>query len=128
MWNDGTAQTTATATNLDAGIYNVLISDNNSCDSLVTIEVLEPAIYDIATSQDSVTCNGDADGSATVLVNSGGTGTYTYQWDAAAGNQTTATATNLIAGTYSVTISDSYSCDTVVSVEVLEPDVLVAKF
>ena len=128
LWNDGTAQTTATATNLDAGIYNVLISDNNSCDSLVTIEVLEPAIYDIVTSQDSVTCNGDADGSATVLVNSGGTGTYTYQWDAAAGNQTTATATNLIAGTYSVTISDSYSCDTVVSVEVLEPDVLVASF
>ena len=113
MWDDAIAQTTATATNLSAGIYNVLISDDKSCDSIVTIEVLEPAIYDITTSQDSTTCNGDSDGWAEAIVNSGGTGTYTYLWDAAAANQTTSRAINLSAGIYSVTISDSYSCDTI---------------
>ena len=77
------------------------------------------------TSQDSVTCNGDSDGTATVLVNSGGTGSYTYLWDAAAGNQTTATATNLAAGTYSVTVSDLFLCDTTISVVVEEPDALI---
>ena len=55
-----------------------------------------------------------------------GTGTYTYLWDAATGNQTTSRAINLSAGTYSVTISDSYSCDTVINVEVLQPDPLSA--
>ena len=103
-----------------------LISDDKSCDSIVTIEVLEPAIYDITISQDSTTCNGDSDGWAEAIVNSGGTGTYTYLWDAATGNQTTSRAINLSAGTYSVTISDSYSCDTVINVEVLQPDPLSA--
>lgn len=49
-------------------------------------------------------CNGN-DGDATVAA-TGGSGSYTYQWDAAAGNQTTATATGLIAGTYTVTVDD----------------------
>ena len=92
----------------------------------VTIEVLEPAIYDITTSQDSTTCNGDSDGWAEAIVNSGGTGTYTYLWDAAAGNQTTSRAINLSAGIYSVTISDSYSCDTILNIEVLQPDPVIA--
>ncbi|MGY8865496.1 MAG: hypothetical protein ACKVJK_07660, partial [Methylophagaceae bacterium] len=126
LWDDATAQTTATANNLGAGTYNVLISDDKSCDSIVTIEVLEPAIYDITTSQDSTTCNGDSDGWAEAIVNSGGTGTYTYLWDAAAGNQTTPKAVNLSAGTYSVTISDLYSCDTILNIEVLQPELIIA--
>ena len=92
----------------------------------MTIEVLEPAIYDITTSQDSTTCNGDSDGWAQAIVNSGGTGTYTYLWDAAAGNQTTPKAVNLSAGTYSVTISDLYSCDTILNIEVLQPEPIIA--
>ena len=128
LWDDATAQTTATAINLSAGTYNVIISDSKSCDSTFTIEVLEPAIYDITTSQDSTTCNGDSDGWAEAIVNSGGTGTYTYLWDAAAGNQTTSRAINLSAGIYSVTISDSYLCDTILNIEVLQPDPVIASF
>ena len=54
------------------------------------------------------TC-GASDGTATITVNSGG-GAYTYLWDAAAGNQTTATATSLASGTYEVTVTDKLAC------------------
>ena len=43
---------------------------------------------------------------------------YTYQWDAAADNQTTPTADSLSAGTYSVTITDCSNCMTVETVTV----------
>ena len=40
----------------------------------------------------------------------GSTETYTYQWSANAGNQTTATATSLGIGTYSVVVTDANGC------------------
>lgn len=49
----------------------------------------------------NVTCNGGSNGSATVEA-SGGTPPYTYLWS---NGQTTATATNLTAGNYSVTVT-----------------------
>ena len=51
-----------------------------------------------------VTCNGFADGAATVIA-SGGTGTYSYSWDTNPA-QTAATATGLGAGTYTVYVTD----------------------
>ncbi len=56
------------------------------------------------------TCAGACDGTATATVGAGGIPPYTYQWDAAAGNQTTQTATGLCAGTYTVTVTDATGC------------------
>ncbi len=50
-------------------------------------------------------CNG-ANGSIS-LTTTGGQAPYTYQWDAAAASQTTATASNLMAGTYGITVTDA---------------------
>ena len=47
-----------------------------------------------------------ANGEATATV-SGGIAPYAYQWS---DGQTTATATNLLAGTYSVTVTDANGC------------------
>ena len=62
----------------------------------------------LAPSQENVLCNGDTNGSATVIA-SGGIAPYTYSWNDA-NNQTTATATNLAAGTYTVTVTDASGC------------------
>ena len=64
-------------------------------------------------------CN-QPDGWAAVTSFAGGTGNYTYIWDAAAGNQTTDTAFNLIPGNYDVTITDGNLCDTTLTVTVTE--------
>ena len=59
------------------------------------------------------------DGSATVSP-SGGTGEYTYLWNDP-NKQTTATATNLAAGSYSVKVTDANGCETTVSTTINGP-------
>ena len=116
LWSDG--QTTATASNLTAGTYNVTITDQKGCFKDTSVTVLEPDALSVDTSfQDSVSCNGLFDGSASIL-GAGGNGIYTYLWS---DGQTTATASNLTAGTYNVTITDQKGCFKDTSVTVLEP-------
>lgn len=54
----------------------------------------------------AVSCHGATDGEATIVANMGQS-PYSYQWDANAGNQTTATATGLAAGSYCVVVTDN---------------------
>ena len=93
-------------------------------DTTVTVEEPDVLVAN-TTAQDSVSCNGLFDGSASVTA-IGGNLVYSYQWDVNAGSQTTDTATNLGAGTYTVTVSDQYGCSDDTTVTVLEPDVIVA--
>lgn len=77
-----------------------------------------------ATIAENPSCNGDCDGTITATA-VGGTGTYTFAWDAAANNATTASVSGLCDGTYTVTVSDGAS-NTTLTVTLNEPDVLVA--
>ena len=88
-WDDTAMQTTATATGLSAGTYNVTVTDGNNCTVIGSIAVNDDAapVIDDITSTNS-TC-GTANGEASVTV-SGGDGNYTYEWDDTA-MQTTAT-------------------------------------
>ncbi|MEX1187607.1 MAG: T9SS type A sorting domain-containing protein, partial [Bacteroidia bacterium] len=61
---------------------------------------------------------GESNGSATVTP-TGGTAPYTYLWDLSTASQTGSTATNLTAGIYSVTVTDSDCLTAIDSVEVL---------
>lgn len=60
------------------------------------------------------TCFDGSDGTTTIAV-VGGTAPYTYLWS---NSQTTATATNLATGTYTVTATDANGCSTVESITV----------
>ena len=57
------------------------------------------------------------DGTATVVPQGGST--YTYQWDANTGNQSSSTAGNLLPGNYCVTITDGGGCQNVACATVL---------
>ena len=107
-WSDG--QTTATATGLAAGSYTVTVKDDNNCQAVAgPVTITEPTAVSASMGVPSmITCNGDANGSVTVT-GSGGTvaGDYTYTWS---DGQTTATATGLAAGSYTVTVKDDNSC------------------
>ncbi|MFT4759696.1 MAG: hypothetical protein ACI9XO_004215 [Paraglaciecola sp.] len=77
----------------------------------------------VNSSSTNVLCNSECTGSATVTVPNG-TSTYTYQWDTAANDQMTATAVNLCAGTYNVTVTDATGCFAATQVTVTEPSSL----
>ena len=67
LWSDG--QTTSTASNLTAGTYNVTITDQKGCFKDTSVTVLEPNVLEIdTTAQDTVSCSGLFDGSASVAV------------------------------------------------------------
>jgi gliding motility-associated-like protein len=121
LWSpSANSQTTATATALAAGTHSVTVTDANACTSIATVQVLEPLALATTTSVIDAQCFGAATGSATVA-GTGGTLNYAYLWDANAANATTATAANLTAGTYYVTLTDANGCTTVDSAMVGQP-------
>jgi gliding motility-associated-like protein len=122
IWSDG--QSTQTATGLTVGTIVCNISDAIGCLGIDSTIINEPTA--LVTTMDSVSllCFEDSTGSAYVTV-SGGTSTYTYLWDANANNQTTDTASNLMAGIYFVTITDANGCTNVDSITVTQPAALV---
>lgn len=114
LWSDGSGANNISA--LCPGNYDVDITDANGCNTSQSFIILEPTeITATATAINSTcnTCNGSASVSPV-----GGTGPYTYQWDAAAGSATTQTVNNLCAGIYSVTITDATGCSITVGIAI----------
>ena len=126
LWDDPAAQTTAQASNLCAGTYNVVVTDANGCTDNNSGTVNNPVgLTALATGTD-VSCNGVCDGSAFATV-TGGTPPFTYLWDDPAG-QTSDTAVALCAGSYTVTVTDVNGCDFIAPVTISEPDPIVITF
>ena len=92
--------------NLEAGIYNVLITDANGClDSLSTI-ISEPNTLLANTTVIEPSCNGGTDGSIDISLN-GGVFPYTYIWNTGANTQD---LLNIGAGFYTLDIYDLNGC------------------
>lgn len=103
LWSSGI--TSQDLLNVAAGTYTVTITDNNGCTATLSQTITQPAALDGSVSVSSSTC-GNANGSATANP-TGGTSPFTYLWSNA---QTTQTITNVLAGNYTVTISDINAC------------------
>jgi len=111
--------TNATASNLAAGSYTCTVTDHNSCVSTATVNITQPSqLRDSISSSTNVLCYGSSTGSATVGVK-GGTSSYTYSWSPGGG--TNATANNMAAGSYTVTVTDHNSCTTMATVTITQP-------
>jgi hypothetical protein len=109
LWDNG--QASSTLTNVSANTYTVTVTDAYGCEVTSSISLSEPSVALSGT----ITDNGN--GSLTANA-SGGTGSYTYLWDASTGYQTTATATGLTSGSYYVVITDSIGCTELVTIQV----------
>ncbi len=111
---------TAEQTALAGGTYSVTITDDLGCQLEETYTVGSPDAIQLMATSTPATCSGTATGTATVMA-SGGDGNYTYTWDVDAGSQVTATATNLLANIYFVTVTDGNGCEEIITADVVEP-------
>lgn len=120
LWNNNA--TTASISGLAAGSYSVTITDNNSCSIVASINVNNAGAPSIAVNNvDAVSCNGGNDGAINITV-SGGATPYSFVWSNAA---TTEDISNLIAGSYTVSVTDDNNCLAVQTVTVSQPTLLV---
>jgi hypothetical protein len=123
-WNTTPVQTNSIATNLTAGAYSVDVTDASGCIKTQTFTITEPTIVSVSASTTNVLCNGGSTGTATA-VSTGGVSPYTYSWNTSP-VQTTATATNLMQGSYTVTVTDANLCTASKLVVINEPTVLAS--
>lgn len=119
-WNSAPAQITAVATSLPAGTYTVTVTDSNGCTATNSVIITQPVTdMEISVDQVNVTCNGANDGSATASV-TGGLEPYSFSWNTVP-EQTKENVTDLPAGVYTVTVTDSYGCLKSREVTITEP-------
>jgi len=114
-----------TFTNLLSGTYNVTVSDTNGCSATTTFTIVDPANGAVLTAtvpSDSLTHNCIV-GANTGIVHVAATGGFApYMYQLASGTpQASNTFTGLAAGNYSVTVTDTNGCTSMVAFTILEP-------
>ncbi len=120
-WSNG--PTTQDLTDVAAGTYTVIIRDARGCTTIASGTITQPTELTLSTTHTDLLCFGDTDGEAEVTP-SGGVAPYLYSWNSAP-PQTTATATGLVAGTYTVTVTDNNGCNKTASVTITQPTALL---
>ncbi|MCD6018747.1 MAG: hypothetical protein K0S53_1868 [Bacteroidetes bacterium] len=124
LWMPGgsTAQTPA---NLSAGNYIVSVTDSKGCFQTSQTSIVQPgaALTSSLIGVSSTSCFGSSTGSATIT-GVGGSLPYSYQW--LPSGATTAIATNLSAGSHTVTTTDINFCTTQQIITVGQPSPLTA--
>ena len=119
LWND--ASVLPNRNSLDSGMYFVAITDTNACVINDSIYITSPSEISGITTASTLNCFDDTNGTASINVNGGDPG-YSYQWS---NGQNVIMATNLSAGYYQVTVSDSRACSKVFQAQVQSPPELI---
>ncbi|GDX52628.1 hypothetical protein LBMAG27_16750 [Bacteroidota bacterium] len=104
VWSNGA--TTEDISNLSSGGYCVTVTDAHNCVYSRCFSIGQPPALSIPSIKHNVNCFGGNDGSVDITV-TGGTPAYSYHWSNGA---TTQDISNLIAGNYCVTVTDSHGC------------------
>lgn len=115
LWSTG--DTIEDLSSLAAGSYTVTVSDSLGCTRSDSFSVSQPPVLSAQASGTDISCAGQTDGQATVM-GIGGTPGYTYSWS---NGDTSAMITGLLAGAYSVTVTDSNGCVSAGSAQIAEP-------
>ena len=121
-----TISNTVAATNLCFGNYSLITTDDNGCIVNSNFTLTNPTPNVATAVVTNVNCFGNCNGQITI--NPSGVAPFTYQWDVLAGSQTTQTAVNLCAGTYTCTVTDNNGCQNDVIATVVEPPALTLNF
>lgn len=120
LWNNG--NTDDNQSNLTAGVYDITVTDAEGCENMASVTIESPELLSSSIIVlEGVACfNGN---NAAIETNtSGGTGTYSYEWNTGA---TTSSLNGLGAGTYTVSVYDENQCISTETVTLEAPEALV---
>ncbi len=122
-WSTGAS--TQTISSLEQGTYSVTVTDGNNCTYSNSFIITQPAVLaeTIASQTNPTTCVGN-NGSCTANTPTGGTPPYTYNWTPSGG--TGLTASNLTAGTYTITAMDKNGCTATATAILPQPTKITA--
>jgi gliding motility-associated-like protein len=105
LWSNG--QTGSNADNFSAGFASVTATDAKGCTGADTVLLTQPDELSLSVSLVAdILCFGDSTGALNTVV-AGGATPYKYAWSS---GQTDSNLTNLMAGTYAVTVTDNNGC------------------
>ena len=116
LWSNNA--TTTAISNLTAGAYSITITDSTLCSVTQTITITQPPVIGVSSAITNVTCSGGNNGAINITA-SGGTPPYTYLWNP--GTYTTEDISNVMAATYSLTITDASACSKQQFITVAQP-------
>jgi len=104
LWNDG--NTNKDRSSLSVGIYQVTVTDANSCTTTASFSVNQPSILSVNAIPVNTSCFGIRDGSINTNV-SGGIAPYLHSWS---NGFSTSSISSLGTGLYSLTVTDKNGC------------------
>ena len=114
-------------TNLPAGTYDVTVTDTNGCEETSSIALNEPPALSVSVgTPPPIDCINTT--SSVNATGSGGTPSYSYSWS---NGDTGSTLNTSIAGTYTVTVTDTNGCEDQTDVTIIDnslppPDATIA--
>ncbi|HMX40178.1 MAG TPA: HYR domain-containing protein, partial [Saprospiraceae bacterium] len=103
---------------------SITVTDDKGCVTTTSTTVNQPDMLNPSVSVTNVTCFAGTNGAIDLSI-SGGTQGYTYLWSNPGGS-TTQDISGLVAGTYTVTITDANLCAATISATVTQPNQLIA--
>jgi Secretion system C-terminal sorting domain/SprB repeat len=115
QWSNG--NTTSLISEVSGGNYIITITDSNNCTSSQSFQLSQPEQIIITENITNNPCPGDSLGEISVFIK-GGTGSYDIKW---LGNESSSKLTNLLAGNYTVEVTDDNGCIAQDTFEVLSP-------
>lgn len=108
-------------TNLDEGDYDLIVTDSNDCIQLASYTIASPPVIDLTLDLSNIMCAGDITGAIDLTIMGGMPG-YVVAWTGPNGfTLSDEDITNLEAGTYDVTVTDTNDCVMLGSADVSEP-------
>lgn len=120
-WSNG--GTSNSISSLLPGSYYLTVRDSKNCLKIDSVTVNQPVVLTgVISDSTNISCNGGSDGIATASP-SGGNLPYTYSWNTTP-IKTTQSASGLISGVHVVTVTDSKSCQTTVTVTLNQPTII----